>query len=378
MRQVADKIQASGMDLGKLSSESGIPLARLQGFLGQDEPTLSELRKLASALKLKLSDFVTNNEARDRAQFLFRQTISTTKKVPKTAFIDNYSRKIAYSLELLGNSWSGHKWISDLKIENATFEEAERSAEAFREMFLEGDLISPLFHLPTTAIEKLRVLLFVIPERFVDGASAVVNGFPFVFVSPRFAPRMLFTLAHEVGHLITHRGSTEEYAFLDLEGETGKIRRSGQKWEYFADVFASCLLLPPAGVGIALKKIRELVKATDDNIGDIELLYLSRIFGVSFQVAAVRCEDLGLLPRGGAVSIYEKLVKAHKSPERRAEEVNLPPRPKIEFPAVPKQLLDAAVDKIRTGEISIGRASAALNLSISKVMSRHAETTHWN
>jgi Zn-dependent peptidase ImmA (M78 family) len=375
MSRIAEQIRTSGMSLDKLSADSGIPLERLRGFLEAEEPSLKELRSLASALKMKLSDFVTDNAARNRAQFLFRQTLPKNK-LAGSSFIENYSRKIGYSLELVSKPWFESDLIGGFKVETATYAEAERNAERFRETFLSGDLVGPLFQLPSVAIDKLRVLLFVIPEQTVDGASAIVNGYPFIFVSPRFAPRMLFTLAHEIGHLIAHHDAKKEFACLDLLNETGKIKRSGKKSESFADAFASCLLLPPAGVGIALKKIRQLVNSTSDSIGDVELLYLSRIFGVSFQVAAVRCEDLSLLPRGGAISIYEKLVKDHGSPEKRAGEINLPPRPKIEFPAVPRHLLDAAIRKIEAGEISVGRASAALNLSISDVMARHAETTH--
>src|SRR4030095_16854249 len=196
------------------------------------------------------------------------------------------------------------------------------------------------------------------------------------FVSPRFPPRMLFTLAHEIGHLITHHRANKEFACLDFLNTTGRIKRSSKKTESFADGFASCLRLPRAGVGIALKKVWELGKSTSSAIGDVEILYLSRIFGVSFQAAAVRCEDLSLLPRGGAISIYEELVKNHGSPEKRAEEIKLPPRPKIEFPTVPRHLLDAAIRKIQAGEMSVGRASAALNLSIADILARHAESTH--
>ena len=375
MSRIADRIQASGTPLEKLSVDSGIPLERLRAFLAGEEPSLNELRRLASALKMKLSDFVIDDEARNRAQFLFRQTIPKSK-LPAARFIEDYSSKIGYSLELVGKTWSESDPIIHFKIENATYEEAETNAEKFRTMFVGGDLVGPLLNLPTIAIEKLRVLLFVIPERAVDGASAIVDGYPFIFVSPRFPPRMLFTLAHELGHLITHHRSNQEFACLDLFNQTGKIKRSSKKSESFADVFASCLLLPRAGVGIALKKIKEVGKLASDNIGDVEILYLSRIFGVSFQAAAVRCEDLSLLPRGGAISIYEKLVKEHGSPEKRAAEINLPPRPKIEFPAIPRHLLDAAIRKVQTGEMSIGRASAALNLSIADIIAQHAQSTH--
>jgi Zn-dependent peptidase ImmA (M78 family) len=375
MSRIADRIQASGISLEKLSRDSGIPVERLRGFLTAEEPSMNELRRLASALKIKLSDFVIDSDARNRAQFLFRQTVPKNK-LSASGFIENYSRKIGYSLELVGKTWSESDPIVHFKVESATYEEAERNAETFRTIFAGGDIVGPLFHLPAIAIEKLRVLLFVIPERAVDGASAIVNGYPFIFVSPRFPPRMLFTLAHEIGHLITHHHTNKEFACLDLLNETGRIKRSSKKSESFADAFASCLLLPRAGVGIALKKVRELGSSTSDAIGDVEILYLSRIFGVSFQAAAVRCEDLSLLPRGGAISIYEKLLKNHGSPEKRAEELNLPPRPKIEFPTVPRHLLDAAIRKIQAGEMSVGRASAALNLSIADIMARHAESTH--
>ena len=375
MSRIADRIRESQISLEKLSVDSGIPIERLRRFLEAEDPSLNELRQLASALKIKVSDFVSDNAARSRAQFLFRQTLPK-KKLAESSFIDDYSRRIGYSLELVGEHRPESDLIGHFKVESATYAEAEKNAEKFREIFLDGDLVGPLFHLPSVAIEKLRILLFVIPEQAVDGASAIVNGYPFIFVSPRFAPRMLFTLAHELGHLITHHVASQEFAVLDLLNETGNIKRSRKKPESFADAFASCLLLPRAGVGIALKKIRELVSSTSDSIGDIELLYLSRIFGVSFQVAAVRCEDLSLLPRAGAISIYEKLLKDHGSPEKRAEEINLPPRPKIEFPTVSRHLLDAAIHKIHTGEISVGRASAALNLSISDIMTRHAETSH--
>ncbi len=105
---------------------------------------------------------------------------------------------------------------------------------------------------------------------------------------------------------------------------------------------------------MALKKVREIARSADNQLGDIELLYLARIFGVSFLAAARRCEDLSLLPRGGAASLNEALLKNFGSAEKRADQLKLPPRPKIEFHPVPQALLASAVDRIRAGELSIG------------------------
>lgn len=124
-----------------------------------------------------------------------------------------------------------------------------------------------------------------------------------------------------------------------------------------------------------MAKLREALK-TSGSLGDIEILYLSRIFGVSFEVAARRCEDLQLLPNGGARSLYEWLVKEHGSPEKRADGLGLPVRPDIEFANVPSELIDVAIDKIRTGELSIGKASSMLRMTIPQLYDYNANTLH--
>ena len=83
-----------------------------------------------------------------------------------------------------------------------------------------------------------------------------------------------------------------------------------------------------------LKKLRELAyRSADANVGDIEISYVARIYGTSFNVAARRCEDLGLLPRGGAASLYDELKQKHESPEKRADAAGVPPRTDMDFPA---------------------------------------------
>ena len=231
-------------------------------------------------------------------------------------------------------------------------EDARRDSEVFRHRFFLGDQISPILQLPTVAVEKMDIVLLVTPRLRIDGASAIIRGVPFVFVSPRFSPRMLFTLGHEIGHLVAHHRSGTSFAVFDGHNSTGSIRRRRFAGERFADAFASALLLPISGVGITLGKVREIYGIDPESpVGDIELLYLARFFGVSFQVAARRCEDLQLIPEGGALSLYEEIRKRHDSPENRAEHLGLPPRPEIKFPTVPRRLLDAVAKRIRTGDV---------------------------
>ncbi len=187
---------------------------------------------------------------------------------------------------------------------------------------------------------------------------------------------MLFTLAHELGHLIAHHDPLSSFAVIDETTGSDADRRGTNAEERYADTFASALLMPPDSTGIALKKIRSLAKTDSGVIGDLEIAYLARIYGVSFWAAARRCEQLKILPPGGAFSLNAALIKSHGSAEKRAEQAGLPPRPVIDFPSIPSSLLASAVEKIQSGELSIGRASNLLGLSISELMAANAPIAH--
>ena len=112
-------------------------------------------------------------------------------------------------------------------------------------------------------------------------------------------------------------------------------------------------------------------------LGDLEILLLSRIYGVSFYAAARRCEDLELLPKGGAASLEEKLNREFGSPEQRAKAVNLPERPFVEFPRIPEQLLDCRdCGKVKSGDMSVGRVSSILGISIADLIASNSPTVH--
>jgi Zn-dependent peptidase ImmA (M78 family) len=267
------------------------------------------------------------------------------------------------------------RWRDRFAPPEPTIENAELNATTYRVLFFDNDQLSPFVELPRVVSEQMGVLLFVVRSADMDGASAFLNGIPFAFVSERFPPRMLFTLAHEVGHLIVHHKPDGDSAIVDEDIEA-PARRDQAEIENYANTFASALLMPRQAVAVALRTIRRVARATDDAVGDIEINYLARIFGVSFWAAARRCEDLELLPRGGAFALNEQLAKKHGSAERRADELGLPPRPEVRFPVVPPSLLRSAVVSINAGEISIGRASGILGVSVAELFKANSPTRH--
>jgi Zn-dependent peptidase ImmA (M78 family) len=362
--------------LEDVSARSGLTLERLQEFACGADPSLGELRRLSSALQLSLLDLAPPPIQYARASVLFREP-NGPKRSPTAGLVDTISRRMAYTLELVPSAQPSSLWWREhfSGIEH-TWAGAEESARVFRQVFFSGDHSSPLLSLPRIAVEQLQIMVFLVSTSQLDGASAFLNGIPFVFVARRFPARMLFTLAHEIGHLIAHHDHAE-FAKIDLLPGDAQERRPRGAAEQFAHSFASCLLLPQQGLALVLRKVREFGKVPSDaSVGDIEISYVARIFGVSFEVAARRCEDLKLLPRGAATSLNNELKAKYGSAEKRADALGLPARPEVIFPTIPDALIRSAIDKVRKGEMSLGRASMALGLSIPDLLVANAPTVH--
>jgi len=371
MVNLAHHIRESRLSVREISGHAGIPETRITEIIGGAEPSVGELRRLAETLRLSMSDFLPVTSDEQHAEVLFRERAAQKHKVD--APVEQFTRRVGGALELLGTEPSP-TWLAEFPVTPQTYEGAEYAAEEFRRKFLRNDQLGPLITLPSLLVNELGVLLFVGSERAFDGASAILRGHVFIFVAAQFKPRMLFTLAHEVAHLLAHHNDYEVVVLDTAEDVRDLPSRDHRKEEAFANAFASALLVPRTGLGVALKKIKALTGAHEDQVGDVEILYLSRIFGVSFEVAARRCEDLGLLLRGGARSMYEHLRKEYGSPEKRGEALSLPPRPEVEFPPIPPHLVDRAIRRIRAGEISVGRASHILNVSIPDIFVLHTRS----
>ncbi len=358
-----------------VSVRADISLERLRELAVGADPSLGELRRLSTALQIALLDLAPPPQEYARANVLFRPPAGKQRDVLPD-LVETISRRMAYTLELVPTPEPAIQgWRQHFTGIEATWTGAETHASIFRRRFFGDDHSSPLLTLPRIAMEQMRIIVFAVNTPQLDGASAVLNGIPFVFVARRFAPRMLFTLAHEIGHLLAHHDQ-EEFATIDLLPESGKRQAHGKN-EQFAHAFASCLLLPQQGVALVLRKVRELGKVPiDAPVGDIEISYLARIFGVSFEVAARRCEDLKLLPRGAAASLNNELKVKYGSAEKRADALGLPARPEIIFPALPSGLVGSAIDRVRKGELSLGRVSLALGLSIPELLVANAPTVH--
>lgn len=370
MKRLAEILQKYPVD-DRFTIQTGISLERLLAIQRGSSATVGEAEKIAKALKIDLRELASASTNTGQIDFFFRDAQHKSDFMVATKL----SSRIASSIKLLPErEIAGPWWLGQFLKNELSFETAEENARTFRRLFANDDQLGPLLRLPEITVNTAGVLLFLIGSERIDGASTFVDGIPYIFLANRFPPRMLFTLAHEIGHLIVQ----EDIRTPSLNVDTIAERKKSAKnvLEFSAHCFASALLMPSRGVGITLQQIRAHNRSEGQELGDLEISFLARIYGVSFYVAARRCEDLKLLPRGGAASLEHALRRKFGSAEKRGELAHLPPRPEISFPVVPEPLLVSAIEKIRAGDISIGKASEALGISVLDLLKVNAPTVN--
>ena len=333
-------------------------------------PTYPELKKLSYFFKAPISTLLKKLEDEKQANFLYRKAVDENVSISD---IDRYNQFITCVLELECDSNRVAPIKEVFEIVDNTYANAEVLARKFRLLFFNGNMVDPLIDLPKILSEKLGFIVKVLEGgNRVDGASAFVNNWVFLFVSPRFIGRMLFTLAHELAHILNHHGEGDFIHLDEKIYENSKNVKGDQ--ERFANYFASALLLPIQGIAKMLNTLRKIQKIPPDAaIGDIEILYIARFYGVSFDVVANRLEMLDLIPEGGSYSLSQKLKENHGSAEKRANELELPSRPITNFDILPSFLVQKALMLIDQGKYSSERIAQMLQISIHRLMKYNAE-----
>lgn len=364
MANISKTLVDYGFTTELISKKTGLAIDRVEEILKGADPTLHELNKIVDKLGLSFKSFTDLKTNEAKAAILFRNSINGESTPYNLDAINKFSIRINNASIAMHENAGNFSWLSNFEKASLDYDSAEYHAEKFRSLFFNNDFVSPINNLPSIC-SSLNIQLFVVNERDVEGASAILNGQVFIFLSNRsFKPRMLFTLAHELGHLVAGHHDKENFASFDAEGAIGSSYKGKPLIEKFADAFASALLMPAKGVGIALKKIKETTGGSLDNIGDIDILYLARIYSTSFETAARRCETLQLLPPGGARSLVDFVEKNYDSAEKRADVLGLPPRTEISFQKMPSELFEWAIRRIYKGDVSVGSIAADLGLTI--------------
>ncbi|MDP9024464.1 MAG: ImmA/IrrE family metallo-endopeptidase [Candidatus Eremiobacteraeota bacterium] len=363
--------------LRKIGSDVGIGFARLAELSGGSLAAPAEILAIARVLKLHPSTLIGNSNSDTTDAFLFRSVDNAS--ADDSIALRRMSERLSATAELLDDQQPYDDWLGVFRRgDTASGDEASQNAAIFRAQYADGDLLGPLSRLPEVCVNRLRLVLFTMDELPFDGASAIYRRIPIIFLSRRFPPRMLFSLAHELGHLVAHHyrnGAEGDFISVDREVRSTTVRR--RKAEQYAHAFASELLLPRQGVGLFFQALRKRQSAAAEGIGDLEVLILSRYYNVSFAVAAMRCEQLELIPAGAAREFASQMNQHRSSAEKTAMKLGIMPREELVFPPISPFLVELAATKISEGRLSIGRASELLGLSVGQLIDLHSGGGHF-
>ena len=146
----------SGVDLPSLAGKALMTENRLAAIASGAEPTLGEVRRIANALKLPLSSFVSSDASAQpsRAELLFRgatQPGKTEIAAQRIAARVDASMSLASNTDANGTPW----WWSSFEIGGDTALEAERNAATFRRLLYGDDQLGPLLTLPTVVTDRM-------------------------------------------------------------------------------------------------------------------------------------------------------------------------------------------------------------------------------
>lgn len=374
MTNIAAHLVNKNLTLEAAAKKAGMTPERFEQVAGGAKATLGEMRGIAKALQVPVSSLMERErEGVEPIKMLFRQTLDQRSVVEVASHVDVLSAQVRDALSIARGLPSDLSWLDIFTGLEATPANAYAFADLFRKRFGGIDDLEPFPDLARVLADQGVLLLFS-RDPSVEGVSAIVEGYAIVIVGPRtFKPRMLFTIAHELGHLVAHHDRRSQgYAHLDQEADWARSPRRTE--EKFADAFASAILLPEHGVLKALRVVRDHLGISQQPLGAAEIAWIAHLFHVSFEVAARRFEAFGLLPASGARAFYQRIQDDYKNPEKFAAEVGVPPRQDLVIETSPA-LTRSAAAKVREGKLSLGRAAELLNVPLSTIVVANSEIT---
>lgn len=199
------------------------------------------------------------------------------------------------------------------------------------------------------AVEEigLKVLRLSIPIPGFFGLSACSadqGAFVLVNTHNQSIERQLFTLAHEIGHLIFHRGEYQDTLMEEGTKEEEKAR------EAVANHFASHLLVSQDALERALNVFSDLTK-------------LKAHFRVSYTMMLMRLDQMGKLKYSDAIQKIRWEYK-RRTGQSLTKEIELEPiLPAEDFP-MNQRFTKLVWQALKLGKVSELKAAELLNLSV--------------
>ncbi len=275
--------EAMGMSIVQLARRIGVSRNTVTNYeTGKTEPTASDLVRLATALGCAVQELLQADPDTGPPRFAFRAHAALKKDpsvlVAARKFLRAYSEieeitEARLSNRLLPYVCHDHELLGDMAVEGLT-------TDLRRECGLHDTGPENI----ASVLEGLgvRCLFWDFHSPRLDGVSAIQGEMMLIMLKNRHrnVERIIFSGAHELGHLVLH-----PWLFTSNDDEIDEAR----DYEREADRFAGCFLVPS----------NELYRIwREDRLDRLPLfdalLLLKRFFHVSFWCLFHRVRDLGL------------------------------------------------------------------------------------
>ena len=367
-RNVRRYMKLQNLSIPQLASKSGLGTATLSNILnGKSAPNSSSLVKISTALGVSFPELLAEIPKLKTLRFRTKSKLTAREvaerdqlEIDSAIWLKNY-----VELEELTGTKSVYRF------ENITATNPIDAAKAIRKEFnIKSD--EPIYDL-VSLIEDAGIKLYLNDFNFQKTFGLSVNkedGGPAIIVNNNEAisvERKIFTIAHELGHLILHKNSFD-----------GEVSEENETEEKQADMFAAELLMPQE----AFEKQWE----AHSGISWIDaVLQIKQYFGVSYQTVLYRLNDL-MKDRFEPDYIYKEFVrlyrlkynhdlKNHYEPNSISEiaPAKDEPRKLSSYNFTEERFERLVRQAYEKDKISISRAAEMLNLSAEKMRERVAE-----
>lgn len=277
-----------GLNQQEISQRAGLSRVAYSSIEnGKAAPRVSNLQKLADALEVSMEELI--KPVPQLADVRFRKNNMNAREKNRR---DQIVAEIAYWLkdfnfleEVLGE-------VSRFKLKNCGGKDPEDTADKARRILglKSDDPINDICGLVENAGIKIKLIPLDL-EKFFGLSAFDAGGNPAIIVNSSdtiTVERQIFTVAHELGHILLHQGS-----YNAAEIREPKIE------EQEADQFAGYFLMPREAFLKSWKENQGL--HWFDNV-----LHIKRIYKVSYQTVLRRLKDLG------APDLYPDFLRLYK------------------------------------------------------------------
>ena len=350
-----------GLTVPALAKKGGIGTATLSNVLnGRSEPKSSTLISLAAALGVSVVDLVADSPKLQSLRFRTAKTLSGREKAERDELRHDTALWLANYRFLESQLGESQPFV----LGEVGEKDPKKAAIRVRQVLgIPLAAISDLPQLMEQAGIKLRIHRFGFTRTFGLSVAANDDGPAIVVNSEQKIPveRQLFSVAHELGHLVLHKSSYD----------ASKVEENNEE-ERSANLFAGHFLVPDEGLDKAWKESKGLHWVDS-------VLRIKKQFKVSYMTVLVRLSQLLPKPDIGALIAqfrkdyaerYGQQLKGHYEPDSIAGPVADADPKHLDQTDLMEDRFNRLVRQAFEKEIiSIGRAGEMLGLSLEEMRS---------